>query len=1179
MNETLKNENSIREYLLGRISDETRLAEFEELLFLDEDFCSLAELVEDALINDFVFGRLNETDSADFLKTLENNRERREKVALTKAIKAKAAAQTVDEKEAKPSFFESLRAFFQKPLNVGAFAVLLIAVVLISFFVLRKPSADELAELKTIYSRERPTETRLSEFDYAPLTVTRGAAEEREKNKLRIIENELRIAVEKSPSANTHHALGVFLLTQRKFDEAVDELEKAVKLNEKDAKIRNDLGSAYFEKAKTAPAEKKLETLAEALENFSQAIDSDANLLAALFNKSLCLQELRLYNQAKEAWNLYLEKDPNSGWADEARKNLERLEQLKSTAKTKEHVLEDFLAAYRMRDEETVWKINSQTREIVSGVWLPDQLSRRFIEAKIRGDDSQATESIEALKFIGNLEREKNADFFVAELADFYARTDAKQIENLRQAKNLLSQGYKISTDGDNETAKDLFIKASKVFADNGNVLERSIAEHWIAFSDGTLKNLDDSNRLFFRLKSEAIEKKYKWFQTVLDYRLSNNLYFQNNHSDSLKYLFSAEKSVSEIIDVCGQRNVYAELAAEYYEIGEMNKALDYIGRAILSENLYYESVKQNWRNQGNASEMLLKIPLPNTSLQFALEHSKVAGLIADKEYVFNSLDDVAFAYTAVNQYEKALQTTDERMRLAGEFGDDKVKKQSTAGVFLQKANINRLAGNYQMALADYEQAENLYKNFPELQVNRYKTHKGKLQCYRHLGQTQNLQNELEIVRILLEKYRSEIVEEENRNAFFDNEQRVSDIAVEFELANKNPSKAFEIAEEAKARSLLDFMQGAVLFEKSEIRFSTVTKNLSLTEIQKRMLPSVQIVEYAVLPDKIAVWIIENESFDYSETPIESEILEQKIGDYLQTLITEKDNSEKTKSLSNELYELLIAPILPKLDSQKQICFVPDKSLYRLPFAALFSIPKGKYLIEDSAIFYAPSSSIFVLASENARQKEIFKDESLLSIGNPKFDAAETPNLSDLPSAEIEVKEIAKFYRNNRQFIGENATKINVFNNLEAQNIFHFAGHYVTNEASAPNSKLLLAKQDGDLRLSEIAEKRLPKTKLVVLSACQTSLEKLYQGEGAIGVARSFLAIGSPSVLASGWKIDSEAAKDLMIAFHRNRKEKGLKNAEALRSAQIEMLKSENPRFRTPYFWSAFSLVGGFTNY
>ncbi len=317
--------------------------------------------------------------------------------------------------------------------------------------------------------------------------------------------------------------------------------------------------------------------------------------------------------------------------------------------------------------------------------------------------------------------------------------------------------------------------------------------------------------------------------------------------------------------------------------------------------------------------------------------------------------------------------------------------------------------------MTKYDEALKFYAGFKEETVDEYKIHKGKLQCYQQLGQTQNLAGELEIVRGLLEKDRSEIVEEENRNAFFDKEQSVSDIAVEVELANKNPLKAFEIAEEAKARSLLDFMQGAVAFEKSEIRFPAVTKNLALAEIQKRMPPAVQVVEYAVLPDKIAVWVINNEGFEYSETPIKSDVLEQKIGNYLQTLMTEKDNLEKTKILSNELYELLIAPILPKLSAQKQICLVPDKSLYRLPFAALFSAAKGKYLIEDSAIFYAPSSSIFVLASENARQKEIFKNESLLSVGNPKFDAAENPNLSDLPSAEIEVEEIGKFYRNNRQ--------------------------------------------------------------------------------------------------------------------------------------------------------------------
>ena len=142
MNESIKNESSIREYLLGRVSDETRLAEFEELLFLDEDFCTLAEIAEDALINDFVFGRLSGKDLDDFVKTLENNRQRREKIAVTNLVKEKANAPAVADLETKPSFFESLKAFFQNPLNAGAFAVVIIGIFVFAVFFLNRQNGE-----------------------------------------------------------------------------------------------------------------------------------------------------------------------------------------------------------------------------------------------------------------------------------------------------------------------------------------------------------------------------------------------------------------------------------------------------------------------------------------------------------------------------------------------------------------------------------------------------------------------------------------------------------------------------------------------------------------------------------------------------------------------------------------------------------------------------------------------------------------------------------------------------------------------------------------------------------------------------------------------------------------------------------------------------------------------------
>jgi tetratricopeptide (TPR) repeat protein len=412
MGESFRSDETIREYLLGRVSDETMLEALEDLLFSDEEFCTQVELVEDGLINDYVLGVLNERDAESFRATLAGNQERRFKLNLTQALREKALAQSAKSVKVTPSFFASIQAFFRQPKYVGAFAVVLIAVLISAFFIFRKSSTDELAELRSIYQNVRPTETRISEFGYAPLTTLRGAPEATEQKRLRRIENNLIEATETNPGAQSHHALGVFYLTQHRYADAVKEFESALKFADKDARIHNDLGVAHFELSKTGPGEKKLEELAHSIEEFTKAVELDGNLLEALFNKSLALYELGSPRQAKESWTLYLQKDGTSQWADEARKNLARIESEQTVFKSDEQILSDFLAAYRNRDEERAQKIHNETKGPLGTMTVPLQLSRRFLVAKRSGNDADARESIDAMFFIGRSEQEQNSEFF-----------------------------------------------------------------------------------------------------------------------------------------------------------------------------------------------------------------------------------------------------------------------------------------------------------------------------------------------------------------------------------------------------------------------------------------------------------------------------------------------------------------------------------------------------------------------------------------------------------------------------------------------------------------------------------------------------------------------------------------------------------------------------------------------
>src|SRR5207253_2588745 len=130
----LRSEATIRDYLLGEVSDEAMLEQIEELMFMDDEFCSQIEIAEDGLINDYVRGHLDRSDAERFRATLAADPERRLQVELTSALREKALARDTSTAKTQPSFLVSLRSFFRQPIYAGAFAVLLIAAVVLSVY-------------------------------------------------------------------------------------------------------------------------------------------------------------------------------------------------------------------------------------------------------------------------------------------------------------------------------------------------------------------------------------------------------------------------------------------------------------------------------------------------------------------------------------------------------------------------------------------------------------------------------------------------------------------------------------------------------------------------------------------------------------------------------------------------------------------------------------------------------------------------------------------------------------------------------------------------------------------------------------------------------------------------------------------------------------------------------------
>jgi CHAT domain-containing protein len=140
--------------------------------------------------------------------------------------------------------------------------------------------------------------------------------------------------------------------------------------------------------------------------------------------------------------------------------------------------------------------------------------------------------------------------------------------------------------------------------------------------------------------------------------------------------------------------------------------------------------------------------------------------------------------------------------------------------------------------------------------------------------------------------------------------------------------------------------------------------------------------------------------------------------------------------------------------------------------------------------------------------------------------------------------------------------------------------------ANRPDPK----RDDGLVTAEEVGAMNLSQTDLVVLSACDTGLGEVAGGEGLLGLQRAFQVAGARSVVASMWKVHDHATMLLMKRFYRNMWDKRMGKLEALREAQLWMLRegsahvkkstgkntktATKPTRLPPFFWGAFVLSG-----
>jgi CHAT domain-containing protein len=1204
-----EDDNRIKRFLLGEVTAEEE-AQIEDRLFADATFVQQLGVVEQELIDDYLCDRLTAEERARFEKHFLATRQRpeqtaqtdarREQLLLMKALK-RYAVETQKSSQAPageqvPDLLRRLRALAQGWWQVPVFALLLVGLgfgVRAVFF--QESEVERVTEyLNQAYRAERPLEARITGLGYAPFTfsVLRGerppATTENKVNYV-ALEQARHFLFSRKIQASDHtllYALGKYYLAQKEFDQAIDQLRQALPLNPSLATLHSDLGAALLGKiardrsTKEGPSKQDVNAC---FEHLNRALALDPALLEALFNRALLNQFEQLRREAQADWERYLQQDSHSPWAKEAQQNLAQVKRdLGKGALRREQLLQDFRDALAARADERLLSAFNLSFSF-NGNYIAEQLINDFLAARLAARAHDAEAALRALTYVGELAAQRQGERFFADLARYYRQLQPTQLPLLVAARKLMAEANAHYRKSENDRAVEVYEEARQLFAQAGNTGEELFAVAWIGHCHHQRSDTERNLEVFTWLAPVCSEKAYRWMHSNALCGLANGYNSAGQFSQAIAACLQCGNIASDFGDQTGVLRSWYMLGAFYFELGKHEENIRLTERGLelgdrIAAELRYTITFYNLR-----AWSLSALGLREAAFAFQREAVRIAHEAGSPRLIAYAQIFQGQVFAQHQRFTEAIASTQRGVALGQQLNDETGRDFAHLGL-LYLGNIYRAAGQYAEALAAFDQVRGFYQQSKK-QIYRYGAAKGRLLTLIAQKRDDTAQQELGEVLALYEQYRRHIQEESNRNSFFDQEQSVYDVAIDFAYTRLNePRQALAYAELSRSRSLLDILKrGAERIqgpEYPEFLLEAKTEPLGIEAIQSQLPADTQVLEFAVLADKVIGWVFTASGFRHAPIVISAAELRKRIDQYLPLIERAPGKAdERWREPAVELHDLLIQPFTRWLDPQKRLCIVADKTLTRLPFGSLVARATGRCLIEDYPLSYASSANVFLVATAEARKKAAPGAEYLLAVGNPRFDRRAFPLLEDLPTAADEATHSAAYYPAALVLQGERATKQALLRELGRADVIHLAAHYVPDSWSPMFSHIPLATladgaEESTLQVHELSRLGALRARLVILSACRTLGEEYYAGEGAIGAARAFERLKVPLVVATLWPVDSQATAALMTNFHRLRKQAGLSTVAALRAAQVALLHDAS-QFRHPYYWAAFALVGG----
>ena len=302
------------------------------------------------------------------------------------------------------------------------------------------------------------------------------------------------------------------------------------------------------------------------------------------------------------------------------------------------------------------------------------------------------------------------------------------------------------------------------------------------------------------------------------------------------------------------------------------------------------------------------------------------------------------------------------------------------------------------------------------------------------------------------------------------------------------------------------------------------------------------------------------------------------------------------RKLAEAFAALMPASIWEKTRKSNEVILIPDGALHALPFEALVvsstdaGEPLRYWLDAGPTIRYAASLSLLAHLADAPAEAQA-GGTFLLTVSDPAAPPGQEARSIRLPGSAAESAQVAAAVRaalpaaGITSLTGVEAAEPRVRAELPRARFIHMATHGTVDRRRsdlfaalqlAPAAGPALPETDGSLQLFEIYELRL-RCDLAVLSACATQYGRQMEGEGAMALARGFMAAGSRRVVASLWPVEDLSTARLITAmFDRIARDAAhggdIHYAQALAEARRTVRK--DPRWSAPFYWAPFVLMG-----